>query len=369
MERYSVRKLIGKGGFGKVYLVKRRDDGMEFALKTSRLAEMEAYRHRRALGELLALSTNTSDYLVKCRDVFVFKKRLCVITDYADGGDLADYMRSTPVLSPDFITGTFVQVCAGVRAMHANNLVHRDIKPANILLSTDGSVKVCDFGICKRIDGESPSGTVVGTPCYMSPEQVLGESCDGAADVWGIGCVLFTMLYRKNPFPGKRLHELHLGILNKDPMKGKPLLPGSTLHNAVRRMMRKPKAARPTLDALMMEPPMLRMCSKHKVNNGIHAFAEAPDIGVPASWQDWPPVIAAVGKIVEQRENTRMEELGPTVQLDPIKSSIRPLPAKRLVRRASPVMSEARWNGTKDLPRIRDRYAHVESKVKRHWAG
>jgi len=362
MERYCVNSLIGRGGFGKVYLVERRDDSTRFALKTTRLAELEAYGHQRALSELLVLSTNTSAYLVKCRDVFIFRTRLCVVTDHVDGGDLAAYMRSTPVLSTKFITGTFLQVCAGVRAMHANKLVHRDIKPANILLGTNGSVKVCDFGICKRTDEACPSGTIVGTPCYMSPEQVLGEPCDGAADVWGIGCVLFTMLYRKNPFIGKRLHELQLGILRRDPMRGKPARPTSILDGAVRRMMRKSRRARPTLDALMTEPPMLRLCAKHRVRSDTPAFTEAPVIDIPTSWQEWTPVVAAFGDIIHRRENAPSDACGPTLRLDPTVRKARPDPRSR------PRMSEARWNGTKDLPRVRDRYAHVESKVKKHWA-
>lgn len=382
MNDYKVINLIGRGGFGKVYLIERIEDKTFFALKTTRLTELDNYRHTRAMSELLMLVRNKSDYLVKCKDVFIFKKRLCVTTDYVDGGDLATYMENRPDLDMDFIIGTFLKVCAGVRAMHANDLIHRDIKPANILVGDNGIVKVCDFGICKHIDHYESTSTIVGTPCYMSPEQVLGDACDGATDVWGIGCVLYNMLYRKNPFSGKRLHELQNGILNRDPFKDKYSILGNPIYDSAKRMLRKNKHSRPTLRALMTEPSIIRLCAKHHIHTKVPLFEEAPNINVPYSLKDWRSVIRQIQPMIQCLSKPTVNKLPQiTNQTDSNQlkqnhidnpSHIDKLPnvlykQPKMTNAKHTKINAARWNGTKDLPKIRNRYAHIESKVKKHW--
>ncbi len=137
---------------------------------------------------------------------------------YIDGPSLAEKIKERP-LPLDEALSIAAQIAEGLNEAHEQGVVHRDIKPQNILLTSKGQVKILDFGLA-LLTGFSKltkSGTTLGTPAYMSPEQLEGKNVDRRADVWALGCVLYEMLTQKTPFEADYEQAIGYGILNEDP--------------------------------------------------------------------------------------------------------------------------------------------------------
>ena len=120
---------------------------------------------------------------------------------YIDGPSLADKIKERPLPLDEALT-IAAQIAEGLHEAHEHGVVHRDIKPQNILLTAKGQVKILDFGLAS-LTGRSKltkTGTTLGTPAYMAPEQLEGKNVDRRADVWALGCVLYEMLTQKTPF-------------------------------------------------------------------------------------------------------------------------------------------------------------------------
>jgi serine/threonine-protein kinase len=145
---------------------------------------------------------------------------LFLVMELVEGESLAQRMARGQYPSRAEALELCARVADALGAAHALGVVHRDIKPANILIASGGQVKVSDFGVAKAI-GEGTdltrTGTVVGSPAYMPPEQVRGEAVDGRADLFSLGVVLFELLLRRKPFPADTITTLIYQILNNDP--------------------------------------------------------------------------------------------------------------------------------------------------------
>jgi len=153
-----------------------------------------------------------------------------VVTELLEGEGLRERLASGP-LPPSEATDAAVQIASGLAAAHDKGIVHRDLKPENIFRTRDGRVKILDFGIAVRVAADSESatkvptaayptepGTVLGTPGYMSPEQIRGEPADRRSDVFSLGIVLYEMFSGKRPFRGKSAPEAMAAILHEDPL-------------------------------------------------------------------------------------------------------------------------------------------------------
>ena len=122
--------------------------------------------------------------------------------EYVDGVNLADVIEKTGPLPADVGTMIALQVCDGLDYAHMRGLIHRDIKPSNIMIKRNGEVKVMDFGIAqsRNLEALTMPGTLIGTPAYMSPEQVLGQQLDSRSDIFSFGIVLYEMFTGVKPF-------------------------------------------------------------------------------------------------------------------------------------------------------------------------
>ena len=137
MDNYIMVKYLNKGSFGKIYLVKKKINNEYFALKSIKLLGIDRYSKVCILNEIKILLINNSEYLLKCFDIFIHNNRLCIITEFIDGGDLDNYVKNNEIEENNLIR-MFLKICAGINSLHHNNIIHRDIKPANILISKDG---------------------------------------------------------------------------------------------------------------------------------------------------------------------------------------------------------------------------------------
>ena len=217
MEKYRILKFLNEGAFGKIYLVEERKTGVKYALKSINISKLDYYSKSSILNEIRILIINNCEYMLKCVDLTIYKKKLCIITEYIDGGDLTDLKNRKKELSNDEIEKIYLQICSGVNSMHVNNIIHRDLKPANILITKSGNIKICDFGISKQIVNGRGTRTLIGTPYCMSPEILSNQLYDYKADIWGIGCVIYFLVNNEYPFNGRNISELKQNILTKNP--------------------------------------------------------------------------------------------------------------------------------------------------------
>jgi eukaryotic-like serine/threonine-protein kinase len=140
------------------------------------------------------------------------------------------------------LLGYMVQACRALGYMHERGAVHRDIKPGNIFVTRDGTVNLAEFSVSHlRERFDAATGVVVGTPAYMSPEQIRGEKADGRSDIWSIGCTIYEVLTYTKPFVGDNIAATMFAILSSDPKSLRELRPDLSpeLDDLVRRTLRK----------------------------------------------------------------------------------------------------------------------------------
>ncbi len=252
--RYRITGELGRGAMGVVY--RGSDPALErtVAIKVIRLGaadsvvppeELEARFLREAKVAARILHPN----VVTVFDVGREGHALYIVMELIEGESLAARMARGAFPGTAEALEIVARVADALAAAHALGVVHRDVKPANIMLTRDGGVKVADFGVAKAI-GEGTdltrTGTVVGSPAYMAPEQVRGEPIDGRADLFSLGVVLYELIVRRKPFPADTVTTLIYQILNEDPFKDPSLTAplGPQLEEFLRQCLAKDPAAR-----------------------------------------------------------------------------------------------------------------------------
>ena len=226
-ERYHVLKLLGAGGMGRVYLAEHVKMGRQCAIKVLHPAMA---RDADAIGRFNREAANASriDH-PNVAAIYDFGDTpdglLYLAMQYIEGETLTHVMKTNGALAPLRACDITNQVAEALYAAHAMGIVHRDLKPDNIMISTGGggidTVKVVDFGIAKATgeasQGVTGTGIVVGTPEYMSPEQLAGEELDGRSDLYSLALVAFNMLTGDLPFPEASTGTLVVMRLTQQP--------------------------------------------------------------------------------------------------------------------------------------------------------
>jgi serine/threonine-protein kinase len=149
---------------------------------------------------------------------------LYLIMEYLEGESLEKLLKDRNVLPIETIIPMYDQVCSALDHAHQHGIVHRDIKPANIMVVAHGLVKVTDFGIAKMVStGMTQAGQVLGTPNYMSPEQIKGRQIDGRSDIFSLGVILYSLVTGERPFAGQNITTVIYKIVNEDPIPPREL--------------------------------------------------------------------------------------------------------------------------------------------------
>ena len=212
MRFYKYGRLLGKGAFGKVNLSLHVLTGRLVAIKTINKSKLTSERQKAkiALETSIMKSLFGSNYIVKIFETFETQKHICIVMEYICAGDLLSFIRKRSKLTEPTAKYIFKQILLGLKFIHNRNIIHRDIKLDNILIDLDNNIKICDFGVSKRITKSDTMSEQCGTPAYMAPELLKGGGYQGfGADLWSAGVVLYAMLSGTVPFKGSDLKESH----------------------------------------------------------------------------------------------------------------------------------------------------------------
>ncbi len=199
---YKFVRLIGEGGMSKVYLAERTSDSMSVVLKIIDLSQIQDQKLiKRFIQEAELIAELNSPFVVKINEYGVTNNYGFIAMEFFSRGDLKQRMELKP---PPAVAFTYmIHIGYGLQAIHNIGVVHRDLKPANIMFRGDDSLALADFGISKRIQGDSTMttiGQVLGTPHYMSPEQGEGMSVDYRSDLYSAGILLYELLTGEKPY-------------------------------------------------------------------------------------------------------------------------------------------------------------------------
>ncbi len=222
--RYEILAELGRGAMGIVY--KARDPHLDriVAIKTLRVdlglpPEHQEDFKKRFYREAMAAGRLSHPAIVAIHDVLEIDRTPYIVMEYVEGQTLAHLIAVEGPLELQRAVGLVLQVCGALEYAHARGVVHRDIKPGNILVAGGREAKVSDFGIA-RISGNkmTQTGTMLGSPSYMSPEQVKGVGVDGRSDLFSLGVVLYEALTGVDPFSGESPSTVLYKIVHEEPV-------------------------------------------------------------------------------------------------------------------------------------------------------
>lgn len=219
--RYEILSTLGQGAMGVVYraidpLLERTVAIKTISLDLSR-DEFEEFE-RRFYREASSAGRLNHPNIVTIHDVGNTDNIAYMAMEFLEGEELRDILDNGGALAPERIAEIVSQVADGLAFAHRNGVVHRDIKPSNIMILTNGAVKITDFGIALiPSSSRTVAGMILGSPKYMSPEQVVGQEVDGRADIFSLGVVLYEMLTGRPPFAGDNISAIMFRILNEMP--------------------------------------------------------------------------------------------------------------------------------------------------------
>jgi len=250
--RFQIVKELGRGAMGVVYHALDPAIGRPVAIKVIRLSEMHKPEDQERLRERLFREARSAGILSHPNIVTIYdmdeEDGLAFIAmEFVNGSTLDQVLSAKEPMAEERMFSSLRQTGGALDFAHGKGIVHRDIKPANIMLAEGDVVKITDFGIAKITTGElTMTGTIVGTPNYMSPEQVQGLTVDGRSDQFSLAVIAFEMLTGERPFAGEHLTSVIYKIVSEDPVPLQRLNPtvGDKIDGVLRKALSKKRESR-----------------------------------------------------------------------------------------------------------------------------
>ncbi len=219
--RYEIVKELGRGAMGTVYLGKDPKINRMVAIKTLRFedevdeASVKAVKER-FFREAESAGNLNHPNIIKIYDAGEDNEVAYIAMELLEGEDLKNHAGREKLFPPATVLDYMIKIADALDYAHRQGVIHRDIKPANIMLIKDGTLRITDFGIARiTASSKTQTGTVLGTPSYMSPEQLSGKKVDGRSDLFSFGAMLFELLTGDKPFNGDSIAELLFKISNE----------------------------------------------------------------------------------------------------------------------------------------------------------
>nr|MBP6297832.1 protein kinase [Anaerolineae bacterium] len=248
--RYRIEETIGQGGMGIVYRATDLRTDATVAIKQLRREATNAKPELidRFLREASALRDLNHPNIVRSYETILDAGEHYIVMDFIDGSDLGDFLRRYGRIPVAQTARIGLEVADALTRAHYLKIIHRDLKPANVLIQTDGTPKLTDFGVAYFSGRERVTDTAIalGTPQYMAPEMLRGEPPDARADIWSLGVILFELLTGTHPFGGATITDLLMNIMTGEPPDLEAIRPETPVELAdlIYRMLAKDRDAR-----------------------------------------------------------------------------------------------------------------------------
>ncbi|XP_041349049.1 serine/threonine-protein kinase Nek6-like [Gigantopelta aegis] len=329
--RFVKYRELGQGAFGTVYLIQDKSDLQFYALKEVDLGKCSSSEKRKALEEAEIMKELQHNHVVQIFSSYIQEGQLCIITEYCEGGDLAQFLEDSQEVLPEELIVCWVwQMASALEHMHSKDILHRDLKPQNIYLTKNADIKLGDLGIARVMDqGTDLLSTMAGTPCYMSPEIFSMKGYNSKTDIWSFGCVVYEIAAKERAYDAPVLQFLVFQVVS-----GKtPSVPdnfSTDLQRLVGLMLSKDVDNRPTATEIMSTPPVKEYARTMK-----SARAIIKSSGYKTLW-------GTDTSMVQKAANTRAERSPEPIKI-PLDSL--PLARKRLGIEASPEKKAATPKG------------------------
>jgi len=221
-EPYTILKFVGEGSFARVYKVRHKQTHKVLALKCIQKAGKSQAEIEKLMEEITILTRLSHPNIIRMMEWFDKETEICVVTEYAEKGELFKMERKLSELEIACIAR---QLVSALQFLWRKRVIHRDIKPQNILLTESDVIKICDFGFARALSLESTTATSIkGTPLYMAPELVQEKPYDHRVDLWSLGVILYELYYGKPPFYTNSIYKL-VRMIVRDPVRWPPSRP------------------------------------------------------------------------------------------------------------------------------------------------
>ena len=222
VNRYEIVSKLGRGSMGIVYKGRdpyiKRDVGIKISRPHSDASKESAEKYRESFfTEAQSAGRLLHPNIVAIYDAGMYRDFCYITMEYINGPTLAKYCMKENMLPLNRVAEIIVSACKALDYAHQNGIIHRDVKPSNIMLTRTGKVKITDFGIAKIKADNTMSKEIIGSPSYMSPEQIKEENLDIVSDVFSLGCVLYELLTCEQAFSGDNYFSIMYKISNEDP--------------------------------------------------------------------------------------------------------------------------------------------------------
>ncbi|XP_041355037.1 serine/threonine-protein kinase Nek9-like isoform X2 [Gigantopelta aegis] len=252
---YVFVRVLGRGAFGEAVLYRKTEDNSLVVWKEINLARLSERQRRDSQNEIDVLSFLNHANVVSYYNHFIEEDTLFIEMEYANGGTLyTKISHQTKFFSEDVVLWYLFQLASALAHIHQYGIIHRDIKTLNIFLTKMDLLKLGDFGISKILETGAQAQSIVGTPYYMSPELMKGETYDFMCDIWALGCVLYELLTLTRTFQGSNPLKLAYDIVLTD-HKGIDSSQYSTaISSLLNDMLKKNPPERPTAEDVLKNP-------------------------------------------------------------------------------------------------------------------
>ena len=213
IEDFKIGKVLGKGAFSSVLLVKRIQDNKTYAMKRVKIGQLSYKDKQNALNEIRILASLSHTNIIGYKEAFFddISQTLNIVMEFADDGDIQSKIKNNQkkklYFTEDTIWNLLIQILEGLNYLHENKIMHRDLKSANIFLNKEGIVKIGDLNVSK-VTQFGFASTHTGTPYYASPEVWKDHPYDYKCDIWSVGVILYELCTLKVPFRGTNLKTL-----------------------------------------------------------------------------------------------------------------------------------------------------------------
>jgi len=200
-KHYGDKSKIGKGGFGEVFIAKRKSTGQQVAIKILRKSFDDFFRE--LAREISLLKSCHHPNIVNFIESYVWQNQIWIVMEYCSGGSLHQLCEHT-IMGEDHISYIACNILHGLAYLHSSRHIHRDIKADNILLNMDGSIKLADLGIAAELDDEDSQAIgLCGSKYWMAPEMIKHLPYDYKVDIWGFGCLIIELAEGRHPYYGQ----------------------------------------------------------------------------------------------------------------------------------------------------------------------